>query len=77
MEKRYRLNEEKLYKLYKIANWGWNPVLCVHPYRDLALRVAKSIAVPLAAGFIVCDVFVTIAWIGLILKGKLPLKAGC
>ena len=40
----------------------------------MVLRVAKSIAVPLVVGFIVCDVFVMIAWIGLVVKGKLPLK---
>ena len=37
-------------------------------------RVAKSIAVPMIAGFIICDLFVTVAWIGMIWKGMLPLK---
>ena len=41
---------------------------------NMAIRVLKSIAVPLAAGFIVCDGFVTVAWIGMVIQGKLPLK---
>ncbi len=41
---------------------------------DMVLRVLKSIAVPLGLGFVICDVFVTIGWIGLILKGKLPVR---
>ena len=41
---------------------------------NMALRVAKSIAVPLVLGFIVCDGFVTVAWIGMIVRGMLPLK---
>ncbi|MBR1456530.1 MAG: hypothetical protein IJ594_05150 [Oscillospiraceae bacterium] len=40
----------------------------------MTLRVLKSIAVPMAAGFIVCDLFVAIAWIGMIAKGMLPVK---
>jgi hypothetical protein len=40
----------------------------------LMIRVLKSIAVPLAAAFIACDLFVTIAWIGMVLKGMLPVK---
>lgn len=96
MEKKYRLGEEKLYKLFKIANWGGilyfafiHIGICMLPVvfnagmdatgdmavsLDMTIRVLKSISVPLAAGFIVCDVFVTIAWIGLVIKGKLPVK---
>ena len=40
----------------------------------MAIRVAKSIAVPLGIGFIVCDGFVTVAWIGMVVKGMLPVK---
>ena len=40
----------------------------------MVFRVLKSIAVPMAVGFIVCDGFVTVAWIGLVCKGKLPVK---
>ena len=41
---------------------------------DMVLRVLKSIAVPLGLGFVICDVFVTIGWIGLVVKGKLPVR---
>lgn len=41
---------------------------------DMVLRVLKSIAVPLGLGFVICDVFVTIAWIGFVVKEKLPLR---
>ena len=30
--------------------------------------------VPMIAGFIICDLFVTVAWIGMIWKDMLPLK---
>ena len=36
---------------------------------NMALRVAKSIAVPLVLGFIVCDGFVTAAWVGMVVRG--------
>lgn len=38
----------------------------------MMLRVLKSIVVPMALGFIVCDGFVTVAWIGMVVKGMLP-----
>ena len=41
---------------------------------NMAIRVLKSIAVPLALGFIVCDGFVTVAWIGMVARGMLPVK---
>ncbi len=34
---------------------------------DMVFRVLKSIAVPLGLGFVICDVFVTIAWIGFVI----------
>ena len=96
MEEKYKLSEKKLYRLFKIANWGGilyfafiHIVICMLPVvfnagmaatSDLAVsvgmvwRVAKSIAVPMIAGFIICDLFVTVAWIGMIWKGMLPLK---
>ena len=40
----------------------------------MVLRVLKSIAVPLGLSFVICDVFVTIGWIGLVVKGKLPVR---
>ena len=41
---------------------------------DMTMRVLKSIAVPLVLGFIVCDGFVTVAWIGMVVRRRLPLK---
>ena len=41
---------------------------------DMTMRVLKSIAVPMVAGFVICDVFVTIAWIGLVVKKQIPVK---
>ena len=40
----------------------------------MMIRVLKSIAVPMAAGFIICDGFVTVAWIGMVVKGLLPVR---
>jgi len=40
----------------------------------MVIRVFKSEALPLIIGFIVCDLFVTIGWIGMVLKGMLPVK---
>ena len=96
MEKKYGLGESRLYKLFRIANWGGvlyfafiHIGICMLPVvfnagmeatGDMAasiamtLRVAKSIVVPLAAAFLVCDGFVTAAWIGMVLKGMLPVK---
>ena len=96
MEQKYGLREQRLYKLFKIANWGGilyfafiHIGICMLPVVfnagmeatgdvptavNMAIRVLKSIAVPLAAGFIVCDGFVTVAWIGMVIQGKLPLK---
>lgn len=95
MENKYGLGETRLYKLFRIANWGGilyfafiHIGICMLPVvfnagmdatGDLAvsvgmvIRVVKSIAFPMAAGFVVCDLFVTVAWIGMILKGGLPI----
>ena len=96
MEKKYGLADSRLYKLFKIANWGGilyfafiHIGICMLPVvfnagmeitgslqasMDMVLRVLKSIAVPLGLGFVICDVFVTIGWIGLVVKGKLPVR---
>lgn len=96
MEGKYALGESRLYRLFKIANWGGilyfafiHIAICMLPVvfnvgmeatgdipssANMALRVAKSIAMPLVLGFIVCDGFVTAAWIGMIVRGMLPLK---
>lgn len=96
MEGRYALGQLKLYRLFRIANWGGilyfafiHIGICMLPVVfnagmeatgdiptavNMAMRVLKSIAVPLAIGFIVCDGFVTVAWIGMVVRGKLPLS---
>ncbi len=96
MEKKYALAGSKLYRLFKIANWGGilyfafiHIGICMLPVVfnagmeatgdiptavNMALRVAKSVAAPLAIGFIVCDGFVTAAWIGMVVKEMLPVK---
>ena len=96
MEKKYGLRDQKLYRLFKIANWGGilyfafiHIGICMLPVVfnagmaatgdaaasvGMMLRVLKSIAVPLIAGFIVCDGFVTVAWIGMVVKGVLPVR---
>ena len=40
----------------------------------MMFRVLKCIAAPLVIGFIICDLFVTIAWVGMVAKGRLPVK---
>ena len=96
LDKKYKLGNSKLFKLFKIANWAGilyfafiHIGICMLPVVfnagmevtgdvqtsvNMVFRVLKSIAVPLAVGFIVCDVFVTIAWIGMILKKMIPVK---
>ena len=41
---------------------------------DMVIRVAKSVAVPMGLGFIICDCFAMIAWVGIVLKGMLPVN---
>ncbi len=41
---------------------------------DMMIRVTKSIAVPMVLGFILCDGFATAGWIGMVVKGKLPVR---
>ena len=55
-----------------VFNAGMEATGSLQASMDMVLRVLKSIAVPLGLGFVICDVFVTIAWIGLVIKGKLP-----
>ncbi len=96
IEKKYDPGDSKLYKLFKLGNWGGilyfafiHIGICMLPVvfnagmeatgdiptsADMAIRVLKSIAVPLILGFVICDGFVTIGWIGMILKGMLPVK---
>ena len=96
MENKYALGQSKLYRLFKIANWGGilyfafiHIGICVLPVvfnagmaatgdipasADMMFRVLRSIALPLVLGFILCDGFVTVAWIGMVVKGMLPVK---
>ena len=96
MEEKYGLREQKLYRLFKIANWGGifyfafiHIGICMLPVVfnagmaatgdasasvGMMLRVLKSVAVPMIVGFIFCDGFVTVAWIGMVVKGMLPVR---
>lgn len=96
MERKYCLGDAKLYRLFRIANWGGilyfafiHIGICMLPVvfnagmaatgdiptaADMTIRVLKSIAVPLVVGFVVCDGFVAVAWIGMVVKGMLPVK---
>ena len=96
MEEKYGLQEKRLYRLFRIANWGgilyfafihisisMLPVVFnagMDATGDaaasiaMAVRVLGSIAVPLIIGLVVCDGFVTVAWIGMIIGGMLPVR---
>ena len=96
METDYGLKDSKMYKLFKIANWGGiiyfafiHIGICILPVvfnagmeatgdipaaATMTIRVLKSELIPLAVGLVVCDLFVTIGWIGMVLKGMIPVK---
>ena len=40
----------------------------------MTIRVLKSELIPLVLGLVACDLFVTIGWIGMVLKGMIPVK---
>ena len=40
----------------------------------MTIRVLKSEAVPLIISLVLCDIFVTVGWVGMVLKGMLPIK---
>ena len=40
----------------------------------MTIRVLKSIAVPMAVSLIACDLLVTIGWIGMVVKGLIPVR---
>ena len=73
MEKKYALAGSKL-MLPVVFNAGMEATGDIPTAVNMALRVAKSVAAPLAIGFIVCDGFVTAAWIGMVVKEMLPVK---
>ena len=96
LETDYDLKGSKLYKLFKIANWGGilyfafiHIGICILPVVfnagmeatgdiptavAMTIRVLKSEMIPLVAGFVVCDIFVTIGWIRMVIKGMIPVK---
>lgn len=40
----------------------------------MTIRVFKSIAIPLIVSLLVCDLFVSISWIAMVVKGMIPVK---
>lgn len=96
MERKYGLGGEKLFQLFKIANWSGilyfafiHIGICMLPVvfnagmaatgdvptsAEMTFRVLKSIVVPLAVSLIVCDGLCAVGWIGMVAKGKLPLR---
>ena len=55
-----------------VFNAGMEATGDVPAAADMVIRVLKSIAVPLVLGFLACDGFVTIGWVGMVVSGKLP-----
>ena len=96
LEEKFGLRKERLYRLFRIANWGGilyfafiHIGICMLPVVfnagmevtgdraagvGMMLRVLKSIAVPMILAFILCDGGVTIAWVGLVVIGMLPVR---
>lgn len=96
MERKYSLSGSRLYKIFKLGNWGGilyfafiHIGICMLPVvfnagmaatgdvpasADMTFRVLKSITVPLILGFLICDGCATAGWIGMVLKGMLPVK---
>ena len=96
MERDYGLKDSKMYKLFKIANWGGiiyfafiHIGICILPVvfnagmeatgdvptaATMTIRVLKSELIPLVIGLVVCDLFVTIGWIGMVIKRMIPVK---
>jgi len=40
----------------------------------LTLPIPGTSSIPMAVGFIVCDVFVAVGWIGMVVKDMLPVR---
>ena len=57
-----------------VFNAGMAAVNDVPTAAGMTLRVAKSIIIPLGVGFILCDLFATVGWIGMVARGLLPVK---
>ena len=60
-----------------VFNAGMEATGDVPAAAGMTVRVLKSVAVPLGAGFIACDVLAAAGWIGMIVTGRLPLKKIC
>lgn len=96
METKYKLQDKKLYKLFKFGNWSGilyfafvHIGLCMLPVvynagmeatadpnasMDMFLRVGKSILIPLLIAYLTSDIVVLIAWVGMVVKGHIPVK---
>lgn len=59
--------------LIVVFNAGFDATGSVELSKEMLLRVAKSISVPLAASFIFSDLLVTAAWFKMVLKGEIKL----
>ena len=96
MEQQYGLASSRLYRLFRIANWGGilyfafiHIGICMLPVvfnagmeatgdtvasLNMAIRVLKSIIVPMGLAFLICDGFAAVGWIGMVIKGMLPVR---
>ena len=57
-----------------VFNAGMESTADVTASAMMAVRVFKSIAVPLLLGLVLCDLLVTIGWIGMVIKGMIPVR---
>ncbi len=57
-----------------VFNAGMEATNDIQASAGMTIRVLKSIIVPLGLGFVACDLLVTIGWIGMVLKGMIPVK---
>ena len=57
-----------------VFNAGMEATGDIEASAGMTIRVLKSELIPLLAGFVVCDLFVTIGWVGMVLKRMLPVK---
>ena len=57
-----------------VFNAGMEATGSLQTSMDMVIRVLKSIAVPLGLGFLICDGLVAVGWIGLVVKGELPVR---
>ncbi len=60
--------------LLVVFNAGMEATGDIEAAVSMTISVLKSELIPLLAGFVVCDLFVTIGWVGMVLKRMLPVK---